>query len=300
MTASTTEMDTLTTKRAFTLVELLVVVGILAAMATLSIGSYFGVVRGMADRGAVAAATSILSIAEARACLDLTPTMVFFYNDLVQREDDSEGTDFVAAGFAIAVRRAGRLTGVDKPYLLDEFADLNDTYDLAENRNKLTRGDSFRLYRMDYSKKDMEYSLVYSTVVEYQIGMNLDSQYLVEKPVARDFKKQSDNRKEDVNELLAYAFKDTGRGESVDWKVGDAYGYEFARIQLPNNYIFGNVAPRSSDSASKPRIVKVIVCWPDKGGDDSSVDDSVDIYTTSPKGDFSRKAGSTKSEMKDV
>ena len=288
------------TKRAFTLVELLVVVGILAAMATLSIGSYFGVVRGMADRGALATATSILALAEARANLDLTPTIVYFYNQLVQREDASEGTDFVAAGFAIAVRRAGRLTGKDGSYLIDEFADLNLTYDLAPNRNSLNSGDSYRLYRVDYSKKEMEYSLVYSTVVEYPIGMNLASQYLVEQPVTHSWlKKQSDKRSEDANELLAFAFKEA-KGESANWKVGDAYGYEFARIQLPNNYIFGNVAPQSSDSAAKPRVVKVIVCWPNKGGDDSSVDDSVDVYTTSPRGDFSRKVGSTKSEMSDV
>ena len=52
------------TKRGFTLVELLVVMGIIAAMATVSIGSYFSVVRGMADRGALAAATSVISLAQ--------------------------------------------------------------------------------------------------------------------------------------------------------------------------------------------------------------------------------------------
>ena len=302
-------MATLTTKRAFTLVELLVVVGILAAMATLSIGSYFGVVRGMADRGAVAAATSILTLAEARANLDLTPTMVFFYNELVQREDDSDGTDLVAAGFAIAVRRAGRISGKDGSLLLDEFADLNLTYDLAKTGASRKSKDSFRLYRMDYSSQKMDYSTVYSTVVEREIDINYsaslnepNSMYCVEKPIDKQrFKKQIDRTKyEDVNVLLSYAFEETKGGESATWKVGDAYGYEFARIQLPNNYIFGSVAPKSSDSAQKPKVVKVIVCWPDKGGDDSSVEDSVDIYTTSPRGDFSRKAGSTKREMKDV
>ena len=75
------------TKRAFTLVELLVVVGIMAAMATMSIGSYFAVVRGMADRGALAAATSVISLAQERARIDLAPTVVYFYNELVQNKD---------------------------------------------------------------------------------------------------------------------------------------------------------------------------------------------------------------------
>ena len=63
------------TKRAFTLVELLVVVGIMATLATVSIGSYFAVVRGMADRGALAAATSVISLALERARIDMQPTV---------------------------------------------------------------------------------------------------------------------------------------------------------------------------------------------------------------------------------
>ena len=55
------------TKRAFTLVELLVVVGIMATMATISIGGYFAIARGMADRGAISTATSLISLAQERA-----------------------------------------------------------------------------------------------------------------------------------------------------------------------------------------------------------------------------------------
>ena len=55
------------TKRAFTLVELLVVVGIMATMGTMSIGGYFAIARGMADRGAFATATSVISLAQERA-----------------------------------------------------------------------------------------------------------------------------------------------------------------------------------------------------------------------------------------
>ena len=77
-------------KRGFTLVELLVVMGIIAAMATVSIGSYFGVMRGMADRGALAAATSVIALAQERARIDLVPTVVYFYNEVVQNKDDKK------------------------------------------------------------------------------------------------------------------------------------------------------------------------------------------------------------------
>ena len=120
------------TKRAFTLVELLVVVGIMASLATVSIGSYFSVVRGMSDRGAIAAATSVISLALERARIDMQPTVVYFYNELVQNEDSTKGTDLVMAGVAVAVRRAGRISRVNGDLIHDEFADLERTYDLAD------------------------------------------------------------------------------------------------------------------------------------------------------------------------
>jgi prepilin-type N-terminal cleavage/methylation domain-containing protein len=100
------------TKRAFTLVELLVVVGIMATMATMSIGGYFAIARGMADRGAISTATSVISLAQERARMDLVPTAVYFYNEAIQFEDRNKGTEFVAAGVAIAVRRSGRISRI--------------------------------------------------------------------------------------------------------------------------------------------------------------------------------------------
>ena len=274
------------TKRAFTLVELLVVVGIMAAMATMSIGSYFAVVRGMADRGALAAATSVISLAQERARIDLAPTVVYFYNELVQNKDDSKGTELVVAGVAIAVRRAGRLTRVTGNYLGDEFADLDITYGLSEGSGSL-RGDTFRLYKFDFS--GMKYSSVYSEVVEDSID---NEAYLVERPQNRSFRKANGDN-EDPNELISYAF--VQKDGNATWQVGDAYGYEFARIRLPDNYIFGGASDVPSQSQPIKNVSTVIKCYPDSNA--SSLD-SVRVTARRPSGWVS--VGESKDEMKDI
>ena len=274
------------TKRAFTLVELLVVVGIMAAMATMSIGSYFAVVRGMADRGALAAATSVISLAQERARIDLAPTVVYFYNELVQNKDDSKGTELVVAGVAIAVRRAGRLTRVTGNYLGDEFADLDITYGLSEGSGSL-RGDTFRLYKFDFS--GMRYSSVYSEVTEDPID---NESYLVERPQNRGFRKANGDN-EDPNELISYAF--VQKDGNATWQVGDAYGYEFARIRLPDNYIFGGASDVPSQSQPIKNVSTVIKCYPDSNA--SSLD-SVRVTARRPSGWVS--VGESKDEMKDI
>ena len=272
-------------RRAFTLVELLVVVGILAAMGTVSIGSYFAVVRGMADRGALAAATSVISLAQERARIDLVPTVVYFYNEIVQNKSESAGTELVVAGVAVAVRRAGRITRVNAGMLGDEFADLDKTYGLAESQNSM-RGDTFRLYKFDFSK--MKYSSVYSEVIADPID---NEKFIVEHPVDRNFKTATGDS-ENPNAVMSYAFKEAG-GSSAGWQVGDAYGYEFARVRLPDNYVFSTDIPSASDPVKE--ISTVIKCYPDSSA--SSLD-TITIYAKRPSG--WKQIGNTKSEMKDI
>lgn len=269
------------TKRAFTLVELLVVVGIIATMATVSIGSYFSVVRGMADRGALAAATSVISLAQERSRIDMTPTVVYFYNELVQNKDTRKGTDQVVAGMAIAVRRAGRLTRTAGGLLGDEFGDFDRVYGLADG---MVRSDTMRLYRFNFNK--MEYSSVYSEAVEDSIP---NEKYFVEQPVDRNFN-MSNGDSEDHTKIISFALRSTGSGPN--WKVGDAYGFEFAKIRLPDNYIFGSQAPSQSDPVIE---VKTVKCFPDS---DSTSLETVEVYGKRPNG--WRKIGDTKSEMKDI
>jgi prepilin-type N-terminal cleavage/methylation domain-containing protein len=275
------------TKRAFTLVELLVVVGIMATMATMSIGGYFAIARGMADRGAISTATSVISLAQERARMDLVPTAVYFYNEAIQFEDRNKGTAFVAAGVAIAVRRSGRISRITGDLLCDEFGDLDITYGLADDSGP-SRGDTFRLYRFNTGK--MEYSSVFSEAVEDTVD---NETYLVEQPVDRQFKKANGDR-EDPNEIVAYAFRKAGDG-NASWKVGDAYGYEFARIRLPDNYIFGSPSDVPTDKDPIKVLNKVIECRPDSNGTTLS---PVSLSARRPSGWTS--IGDTKDEMKDI
>lgn len=272
------------TKRAFTLVELLVVAGIMAAMATVSIGSYFAVVRGMADRGAIGAATSVISLAQERSRIDMTPTVVYFYNELVQKADSSKATDLVAAGVAVAVRRAGRISRVNGDLLDDEFADLERTYSVADDPNSI-KSDTLRLYRFNFTQ--MEYSSVYSEAVEDEIS---NEKYLVEQPEDRNFTKPHGAGREDATKMLVYAFKIKNGFQG--WKSGDAYGYEFARIRLPDNYIFGTDVPTASDPIKNVGVVK---CYPDTNSDTL---DRIQITARRPSG--WKKIGDTKSDMKDI
>ena len=273
------------TKRAFTLVELLVVVGIMATLATVSIGSYFAVVRGMADRGALAAATSVISLALERARIDMQPTVVYFYNELIQAKDESKGTDLVVAGVAVAVRRAGRISRVTGNLIHDEFGDLERTYDLADNPNSI-QSDTFRLYRFNFSR--MQYSSVYSESVEDPIS---NEKYLIEHPVDRNFRAPSGDM-EDANKMLSYAFKI--KGGFSGWHVGDAYGYEFARIRLPDNYIFGTDVPTANDPIKELSSL-TLKCYPDS---DSGSLETVMITGKRPNG--WKKIGDTKREMSDI
>lgn len=273
------------TKRAFTLVELLVVMGIIAVMATMSIGSYFAVVRGMTDRGAVAAATSVIALASERASIDLTPTVVYFYNELVRDANKNAGLDAVYAGVAVAVRRSGRISRVNGNLLNDEYADLDRTYGVMDNPNS-PKCETLRLYKFNLGK--MEYSLVYSEAAEDEIG---NERYLVEKPVDRGFKKlNGDSEKVNILPVGSFLCKDK---HGVNWRAGDAYGYEFARIRLPDNYIFGTELPTASDPI-KP-LGTTIKCFPDSTA--SSLD-SIRVTAKRPNG--WKEVGNTKSEMKDI
>lgn len=281
-------MDSQMTKRAFTLVELLVVVGIMASLATMSIGSYFAIARGMSDRGALAAATSAISLAQERARIDLVPTVVYFYNELVQAKNRKTGKEQISVGVAIAVRRSGRISRITGNLLCDEFADLDMTYGLAADDSGPSRSDTFRLYRFNPDK--MEYSSVYSEVVEDIIG---NEKYLVENPVDRNFRKPNGDR-EDPTEMITYAFRKDGGG-NANWKVGDAYGYEFVRVRLPDNYIFGKTSDVPDDSEPIKLVKEVIECTPESTGKSLK---TVDICAKRPNG--WKGIGSTKDEMKDI
>lgn len=229
------------TKRAFTLVELLVVTGIIASMATIGIGSYGAIKRGMANRGALAAATSVISLAQDRARIDMSPTVVYFMNELIQMKGDVKQ----CAGVAIAIRRAGRVSRYFQDRLYDEYAGLEKTYPLAGSGSDATDS-GFRLYR--FNKDKIEFSVARSSVVAVNINSSLvPENWCMGVPVNTA---QLEGLPVVNGSMLVYAF-DLKDSKGVNWKIGDAYAYEFARIRLPDGYVFGSTLPSSTSDPVK-------------------------------------------------
>ena len=222
--------------RGFTLVELLVTMGLMALLATVSIGGYYGAVRGMTERGAKQDVVSVLRLARQRALVDQVPTAVIFMNRRLSNENVELGESERIVGEAVAIRRVGRISYVNGNFLGDEFGDLEKTYS-TDNGNSSGSTADMRLYRMQ--DQNVRYSTVRDCVVrnsntklatEILFGMNINGTYT-------------------TNNVYVWAFEKTGG--SASWKVGDAYGTEIASIRLPHGYVFGSTIPSQVGQTSE-------------------------------------------------
>ena len=110
-------------KRAFTLLELLVVITIMAIMGSLAVSGYRQMRRGMEERSVVQNVNQFMRSAYQRAQIDRQAVGIYFWNETLQ--EASANKSLVVVGKAIAVRRSGRITNVQGGYLYDEFGDLN-------------------------------------------------------------------------------------------------------------------------------------------------------------------------------
>lgn len=231
------------TRKGFTLLELLVVVGIMGLLGTASIGAYRSITRGMEERGALQNASQFMHAAFQRAMIDRQPTAVYVWNETLQSSTDDE-TEIVV-GKAVAVRRAGRITGIDGNYLLDEFADLNLTYPVSEGSQS---GSTMFLYQLDNVQDGLKRSRVYDSVRKSTVN----EIYLLN-PVGSA-------TEEKAGELPAppgsgaidiYGFEIENQN-GVTWEVGSAYGFEFMSLELPHNFIFGDSQGDYSNDVANP------------------------------------------------
>lgn len=271
-------------RRGFTLVELIVVVGLMGLLATISIGGYFAAARGMAARGVVQDTTSLIRQAMQTCLIDQVPTAVLFLNRRTNTK--SEGGE--AYGTAIAIKMAGRISYVANSggktaqgtsisvgggaLLIDEFADWNQSYSVDASDKQEQR--SVRLYRM-FSGRDGVESLgrglrSCSSLMCAWVGYkDFDQDYMI-----ADGRKVvdwcADNKKEYADNSTfsgigyrnANSFRwglpfhpDNGSFlQPSDWRIGDAYGIEIASLDLPKNYIFGSSVPNDAEltPASSP------------------------------------------------
>ena len=104
-------------RKAFTLLELLLVMAIMGFMGTVAVGGYRAMRRGMEERSVMQNVNQFIRSAYQRAQIDRQPVAVYFWNETLREETGDEPIQVV--GKAVAVRRSGRLTQVDNDKLYD-------------------------------------------------------------------------------------------------------------------------------------------------------------------------------------
>lgn len=290
----------MTSSRAFTLIELMVVVGIMAFLGVASTGGYSALQRGMAERGATDVATKLLQAAKERALVDRQPTVVYFYNRLLREKTDEENA--IVVGEAVAIRRVGRVTRVQGNFIIDEFADLCNSYDVlpGDDEGLFAERKGMKLWRMGSTQagaKDMRYSVVADAValldvpgVTYQAwatagdntsaaGTGSKGQNIGQNTNDKDFNSTSENM-----DIRVYGFYNlnNSRFEPPSWSIGDGYGFEFASTQLPHDFIFGsgNVPSKVGDIGFVKAIYFDVGLTGSKGQNVS--DESVDVWFCRP------------------
>lgn len=243
-------------KKGFTLIELLAVVAIMGLLGTASVGGYRAMQRGMEERGVMQNASQFIRSAYQRAQIDRTLVAVYFWNETLQEETATD--PLVVVGKAVAVRRAGRITAVEGRQLIDEFADLRfsrlsiDDDDNNDQANVNNSGEMF-LYPMNGASDNMNRSVIYQNTTRVKMQ---DALVLSGKNVSVD--------------SYAYVLSSSDKGE-VAWKIGDAYGFEFAELQLPHNYVFGSGKSYSTSVTSPVSGREVLHFKPGVKGTSGSV-----------------------------
>lgn len=215
-------------RSAFTLLELLVTMGIMSMLGIAATGGYHALVRGMTERGVTAAGSAVLRAARERAAIDRSNVAVFCYNRLLRAPNVQADEPGVAVGVITAVRRVGRLSGVSGNFLYDEFADLEQTYETEDSAADLGKRKGMRLYKFTNAEMSrMEYSIV------------ADATYLDENS---NVYLPSEDKSTNSWMGAFYNLKQSDY-EPSQWKAGDAYGMAFLEVQLPEGYIFGQSIP---------------------------------------------------------
>ena len=220
--------------------ELMVVVGIMAFLGLAATNGYNALQRGIAERGAVDAASALLKAAKERAMVDRVPTAVFCYNRMLREATDDENG--VVVGEAVAIRRAGRITKVSGSYLYDEFGDLDRSYDTSTRVSDMTASKGMRLWRFDDQRMNsMQYSVVAMTVFD---DRNVPGTSFMPWGDQNDGGGMTSSN----IELRVCAFYDLGTSSRPpsSWKVGNGYGFEFQRLRLPDGFVFGSSVPSTA------------------------------------------------------
>lgn len=248
-------------RSAFTLIELLMVVMIMGILGTVTVGGYRAMQRGMEDRGVMENVNHFIRSAYSRAQIDRQPVAVFYWNELLRAETDTES--LIIVGKAVSVRRAGRVTSTEEDGLCDEFADL-DKERLIVDKDDL---DDDNIDSGGTAESD-NWVAIYKMNSDGDCARQLVSQ--TTKPVSVSDVLASTGRQV---EIQSYAYVPVGG--AGNWKVGDAYGVEFAEIQLPHGYTFGSENP--TQAGGEPNVKHL---WFSVGEDPRAT--GIDVYCLRP------------------
>ena len=276
-------------RKAFTLIELLAVIGIMGMMGVAAAASYGALVNGMKERSACAAASAILREASERARIDRLPTVVYCYNVCLKEPVDDEPG--IVVGMMTAIRRVGRITGVRGPLLFDEFADLDQSYEKMENEDELREMHGHRLYKYN-DESSVQSRMQYSVVADAVYCKDYDSKP-GEEGEATIFTGGYNNRT-NIFTSAFYNLNTSDREPSGGWKIGDGYAVEFAELQLPDGFIFGQQLPTRTAAITEFKAIRF--------DPDSPSGETVDIYVSRPNASGRpqavRKAGQAYADQK--
>ena len=228
-------------KKAFTLLELLVVMGIVGLLGTVSVGGYHAMQRGMEERGVMQNVNAFVHAAYHRAQIDRQPTAVYFWNETVRSRTMDEHE--IVVGKAVAVRRFGRFSRVSGNVLIDEFADLDLTYetDRESSGGQSKQSNVIYLYPMEKLSDIASGTQLRRSMVSARVSDESDT------VVFADGNPPTAEGNDSENTVPAWGFEIRDEG-GVQWKAGMAYGLEFMQIELPRNYVFGSDYSNSADN----------------------------------------------------
>lgn len=263
--------------RAFTLVELLVVIGLMGLLATVSISGYNAASNGMKNRAVMQDVTSLLRQAMQTAVIDNTKTAVLFYNRVLEQQG-------AATGFAIVIKQTGRVTAIKNNKIIDEFADWQQSFPTSGNKEADPGSRLFRMTDESQLKGGLEAcsTLMLSYVTAEKVNdLLLTTGRRLDEWVSDHKKTVGDNQKVTLSDMQYANNYVWGRefkaGNSIGWKVGDAYGTEIASLELPDGFYFGSSKP--SSTGLKPASPAAVIFRPSDTRTDGSIqlDQSIPI-----------------------
>ncbi len=196
--------------KGFTLIELMIVVGIMVLISAIVVSSSFGLSRASGYSAAENVVYNTLQLARQKACTDGKRVVVAFVSDKEQYEDDA----------LTAIEATGTVTEtVAGNYIQDRCANLAK---YTASGKQSTGSSSATLWNLRSGAK----------VVGFRIGFKKD--------ISGAIPGTSGNNNKYYYDVTQISPLSGGGGGFTDWRKGDPYGFEIVPVQyLPKGFKIG-------------------------------------------------------------